>query len=155
MIRLQEADFDAGRELAAISRGNTAVGGVCSFIGYVRDEDGGLDSMTLEHYPAMTEKALLEIEAEANRRWQLAASVIIHRTGRLLPGDQIVLVAAAAAHRGAAFEAARFLIDWLKTKAPFWKNEEHGGAAQWVEAKGSDAAAAGHWEKWGKWEKEE
>ena len=147
MIRLQEADFDAGLELAALGRGNTAVGGVCSFIGYVRDEDGGLDSMTLEHYPAMTEKALREIEAEANRRWQLAATLIVHRTGRLVPGDQIVLVAAAAAHRGAAFEAARFLIDWLKTKAPFWKNEKHGGATQWVEAKGSDAAAAGRWEK--------
>ncbi len=150
MIRLQEADFDTGLELAAISRGNSAVGGVCSFIGYVRDEDGRLDSMTLEHYPAMTEKALREIEAEANRRWRLEATLIIHRTGRLCPGDQIVLVAAAAGHRGAAFEAARFLIDWLKTKAPFWKNEELGGASRWVEAKDSDDAAAGRWEKWEK-----
>jgi molybdopterin synthase catalytic subunit len=147
MIRLQEEDFDVGLELAALGRGNTAIGGVCSFIGYVRDEDGRLDSMTLEHYPAMTEKALLEIEAEAKRRWQLAATVIIHRTGRLRPGDQIVMVAAAAAHRGAAFEAARFLIDWLKTKAPFWKNEERGGRGQWVEAKVGDATAAGRWEK--------
>ncbi len=147
MIRLQEKDFDAGLELAAISRGNAAVGGVCSFIGYVRNEDGGLDSMTLEHYPAMTEKALLEIEAEANRRWQLEATLIIHRTGRLFPGDQIVLVAAAAGHRGAAFEAAEFLIDRLKTKAPFWKNEELGGTSRWVDAKSGDDAAAGRWEQ--------
>ena len=131
-VRVQAEDFDSGREIEAVTAGNTAVGGVASFIGLVRDmnRDGaggkGVGAMTLEHYPGMTEKLLAEIEAEANRRWPLQASLIVHRYGRLEPGDRIVLVVTASAHRQAALEACHFLIDWLKTKAPFWKLEETG-----------------------------
>jgi molybdopterin synthase catalytic subunit len=110
-------------------------------------EGEAIRAMTLEHYPGMTEKKLAEIEAEANRRWPLQASLIIHRYGRLEPGDNIVLVAAASAHRDAAFEACRFLIDWLKTKAPFWKEEEKGADAEWVEAREADDQAADRWRK--------
>jgi molybdopterin synthase catalytic subunit len=149
-IRVQREDFDPGREIEALTAGNTAIGGVASFIGLVRDLASGesVGAMTLEHYPGMTEKMLAEIDAEANRRWPLQASLIIHRYGRLEPGDRIVLVVTASAHRGAALEACHFLIDWLKTKAPFWKLEETGdGASKWVEARASDDAAAGRWSK--------
>jgi len=145
MIRVQEADFDTGQELERFMSGDTAVGGVCSFVGLVRDNDGELQSMTLEHYPAMTEKALAEIEAEARSRWPLTDALIIHRFGRLAPGDRIVLVATASAHRKAAFESCEFLIDWLKTRAPFWKSEATGDGASWVEAKATDDAAADRW----------
>ena len=149
-IRVQQKDFDVGAELDALSAGNTNVGGVTCFTGSVRDIVGSSQSrggaMTLEHYPGMTEKMLVEIDAEAQSRWPLEASLIIHRYGRLEPGDRIVLVAAASAHRAAAFEACEFLIDWLKTKAPFWKLEETAdGEADWVEARNSDDRAAQRW----------
>ncbi|MEK9725384.1 MAG: molybdenum cofactor biosynthesis protein MoaE [Rhodospirillaceae bacterium] len=150
-IRVQLEDFDVGAELAKLTDGNPAVGGLCSFVGLVRDMNAvGADSeavsaMTLEHYPGMTEKALAEIEAEACERWPLEASLIVHRYGRLEPGDRIVLVAAASAHREAAFEACHFLIDWLKTKAPFWKLEDTPDGGRWVDARDTDDAAAARW----------
>ena len=147
-VRVQAEDFDPGREIEAVTAGNTAIGGVASFIGLVRDmQDGtGVGAMTLEHYPGMTEKMLAEIEAEANRRWPLQSSLIVHRYGRLEPGDRIVLVVTASAHRQAALEACHFLIDWLKTKAPFWKLEETaGGEGRWVEARATDDVAAARW----------
>jgi molybdopterin synthase catalytic subunit len=149
MIRVQREDFDLGAELKALTEGNPSIGGVTSFIGLVRDIAGGeaISDMTLEHYPGMTEKQLAEIEAEAHRRWPLNAVLIIHRYGPLKPGDQIVLVATASGHRDAAFEACRFLIDWLKTKAPFWKLEETAAGPRWVEAKESDEEAARGWER--------
>jgi molybdopterin synthase catalytic subunit len=149
MIRVQQEDFDVGQELAALTRGNHAVGGVAVFVGLVRDMAGGsaISAMTLEHYPAMTEKMLTEIEGEAFQRWPLEASLVIHRYGRLEPGDQIVMVATASAHRQAAFEACQFLMDWLKTKAPFWKLEETCQGAQWVDARDSDDKAAARWVK--------
>lgn len=148
MIRVQEEPFDSGRELAALKSGKTQIGGTVLFVGTVREMSGSSDvsAMTLEHYPGMTERALAEIEAEAQRRWPLDATLIIHRYGRLLPGEDIVLVIAASAHREAAFEACHFLIDWLKTKAPFWKLEEGSEGATWVEAKESDDSAAARWE---------
>ncbi len=147
MIRVQREDFDIGTELAALSAGNAKVGGVASFVGLVRDVAGAgeIRAMTLEHYPGMTEKRLAEIEAEALRRWPLEATLIIHRYGRLEPGDRIVLVATASAHRAAALDSCAFLIDWLKTKAPFWKLEEGAEGAGWVEAKDSDDARAAKW----------
>ena len=147
MIRVQREDFDVGRELDALVAGNHAVGGLASFVGLVRDMAGGdrVGAMTLEHYPGMTEKKLAEIEAEAHRRWPLAASLIVHRYGRLEPGDRIVLVAAASPHREAAFAACQFLIDWLKTQAPFWKLEDTGAGAKWVDARASDDQAAARW----------
>ena len=149
MIRVQSEDFDVGAELAALTGGNHKVGGLAVFVGLVRDVAGGeaVGAMTLEHYPGMTEKMLAKIEAEAQARWPLEASLTIHRVGRLEPGDQIVLVATASAHRHAAFEACEFLIDWLKTKAPFWKLEETGDGAKWVDARASDDAAAQRWVK--------
>lgn len=142
MIRVQREDFDLAAELARLDAGgknggSKNVGGVCSFVGLVRETSGGkkLTAMTLEHYPGMTEKKLAEVEAEARSRWPLDAVLIVHRFGRLAPGERIVLVAAASAHRDAAFSACRFLIDRLKTTAPFWKSEETAdGASQWVEA---------------------
>ena len=147
MIRLQEAPFDVGAELAALSAGRTDIGAVASFVGLVRDHAGtqAIGAMTLEHYPGMTEKKLAEIEAEANARWPLQASLIVHRYGRMLPGEPIVLVATASQHRAAALDACAFLIDWLKTKAPFWKLEEAGPEARWVEARETDDRAADRW----------
>lgn len=149
MIRVQRQDFDVGAELAALSAGNLAVGGVCAFVGLVREfaGDTAIAAMTLEHYPGMTEKQLVAIEAEARRRWPLEETLIIHRYGRLEPGDRIVLVATASGHRDAAFEASRFLIDWLKTRAPFWKLEDTGDGGRWVEARHDDDAAAVGWER--------
>jgi molybdopterin synthase catalytic subunit len=149
MIRVQLEDFDVGAELARLSDGNHAIGGVASFVGLVRDmsPDGQIGAMTLEHYPGMTEKQLATIEAEARRRWPLEATLIIHRYGRLLPGDRIVLVATASAHRQAALESCAFLIDWLKTRAPFWKLEDGPAGSQWVAAKSSDDQAAERWKK--------
>ncbi len=147
MIRVQREDFDLGAELAALTAGNPKVGGLAVFVGLVRDLSGGSEvgAMTLEHYPGMTERMLAEIEAEALARWPLEASLVIHRYGRLEPGDQIVLVATASAHREAAFEACQFLIDWLKTKAPFWKLEETAQGSRWVEARDSDYQSATRW----------
>lgn len=147
MIRVQDTPFDAGEELAKLTAGNTAIGGSCLFVGTVRDhvDTKELSAMTLEHYPGMTEKALQEIETEAQRRWPLQASLVVHRYGRMEPGEDIVLVITCAAHRQAAFESAQFLMDWLKTKAPFWKLEEAGGTANWVDARESDGKAAAKW----------
>lgn len=148
MIRIQTEPFDAGRELAALKAGHRDIGGTVMFLGSVRDMSDGSDvqAMTLEHYPGMTERALAEIEAEARRRWPIDEALIVHRHGRLEPGEDIVLVITASAHREAAFAACHFLIDWLKTKAPFWKLEEGASGAQWVAAKDSDDAAAARWE---------
>ena len=149
MIRVQRENFDLSAEIAALTRGKTGIGGVVSFIGLVRDVSDGVPvaAMTLEHYPGMTEKQLAAIELDACARWPLSASLIIHRYGRLDPGEQIMAVVTASAHRQAAFEAAEFLVDWLKTKAPFWKLESDGNAENWVAARESDDAAAERWEK--------
>lgn len=147
MIRVQTDDFNVGKELESLSDGNLGVGGVCCFVGLVRDIAGEetVNAMTLEHYPAMTEKALAEIEAEARERWPLEETLIIHRYGRLEPGERIVMVATASQHREAAIEACHFLIDWLKTKAPFWKLEETSDGGKWVDARSSDDDAAARW----------
>lgn len=148
-VRVQREDFDVGAEIAALTADNPKIGGVTSFTGLVRDMADGeqTSAMTLEHYPGMTEKMLAEIDAEAHDRWPLEASLIVHRYGRLEAGDRIVLVIAASPHRDAAFDACRFLIDWLKTRAPFWKLEEaQDGSTRWVEAKESDDDAAARWE---------
>ena len=150
VVKVQSEDFDVGAELAALTTGNTAIGGMTSFVGLVRDlgEEDALKAITLEHYPGMTEKMLRKIEAEANDRWPLEASLIVHRYGRLEPGEQIVLVATASPHRQAAFDSCAFLIDWLKTKAPFWKLEDtQNEGARWVEAKAADDRAAERWEQ--------
>jgi molybdopterin synthase catalytic subunit len=147
MIRVQLEDFDVGAEIEALTAGNHGIGGLAVFIGLVRDVVGeeALGAMTLEHYPGMTEKMLERIEAEAQKRWPLEASLIVHRYGRLEPGERIVLVAAASQHRQAAFEACQFVIDWLKTKAPFWKLEETASGPKWVEARAGDDTAAERW----------
>ena len=147
MIRVQAEPFDVGAELSGFGRGRTDIGAVASFVGLVRDVHGDdtVTAMTLEHYPGMTEKKLAEIEAEAHARWPLQASLIVHRCGRMLPGEPIVLVATASAHRHAALEACAFLIDWLKTRATFWKLEETQAGERWVEARDSDDAAAARW----------
>jgi molybdopterin synthase catalytic subunit len=157
MIRVQREDFDVGQELERLAAGDHTVGGIASFIGLVRDFNlqgsspasatDGVSAMTLEHYPGMTERKLAEIEAEANRRWPLSASLIIHRYGRLEPGDRIVLVATASPHREAALAACHFLIDWLKTEAPFWKSEETPEGERWVEARAEDDAAKSRWSR--------
>ena len=147
MIRVQREDFDVGAEIARLTKGRHEIGGIVTFVGVVRDAAGAdrIGAMTLEHYPGMTEKQLGEIEAEARRRWKLEASLIIHRYGRLELGERIVLVITAAAHRQAAFEACEFLVDWLKTKAPFWKLEETDAGPRWVEAQSGDDEAAKRW----------
>ena len=148
-IAVQEADFDAGAELARLNGEST--GGIGSFIGVVRGREAParrVVALTLEHYPGMTERALAAIAAEAGQRWTLTGCTIVHRVGRLQPGDNIVFVAAASAHREAALAATAFLIDWLKTQAPFWKAEEYeNGAVEWVAARDADAAAAAAWQK--------
>lgn len=148
-VRVQQEDFDVGAEIAVLTAGRTDIGGVATFLGLVRDIAGGdrVSAMTLEHYPGMTEKMLADIEVEARERWPLDETLIIHRYGRLEPGDRIVLVVTASAHRKAALESCEFLIDWLKTKAPFWKLEETGQGEHWVEARESDDEAAARWEE--------
>jgi len=145
-IRVQDAPFDIAAEMAALTAGRSDVGGLASFVGICR-ADGGLAAMVLEHYPAMTEAAIRRISEDAMRRWPLTGCTVIHRHGRLLPGDPIVLVLTASAHRTAALESCAFLIDWLKTKAPFWKREEFAdGTERWVEAKAEDDRAAERWQ---------
>ena len=142
-VRVQAAPFDTGAEMAALLAGRTDIGGIGCFVGVVR---GGIRAMTLEHYPGMTARSLDAIAAEAEARWHLLACTVIHRHGRLLPGDPIVLVLAASQHRTAALDAAAFLMDWLKTRAPFWKQEEaEDGATAWVDARESDDTAAARW----------
>jgi molybdopterin synthase catalytic subunit len=147
VIRLQSEDFDAGAEAATMTRGRTDMGAVVTFTGICRDNEAGhgVAAMTLEHYPGMAEAEIARHVAEAERRWPLLGVTVIHRHGRMVPGDNIVLVVVAAAHRGEAFSAAEFLMDYLKTQAPFWKREERPDGAAWVEAKSTDDAAAGRW----------
>lgn len=146
-IVVQEADFDVGIELAALTRGQPAVGACASFVGYVRDRNDGASvaAMSLEHYPGMTEKVLSAIVSEAQERWDLLDVTVIHRIGRLKLGDQIVLVAVTSAHRGQAFAACEFIMDYLKTRAPFWKREETAQGGRWVDARESDGSAAARW----------
>jgi molybdopterin synthase catalytic subunit len=149
MIKVQAETFDVGAEYTALKARRRDVGGFALFVGSVRDDSNGerVSAMTLEHYPGMTENALADIETEARARWALADVLIIHRFGRLLPGEDIVLVITAAAHRSEAFAACEFLMDYLKTSAPFWKLEEDGDSTRWVEAKASDDAAAARWKE--------
>jgi molybdopterin synthase catalytic subunit len=142
-VRVQENDFDPTTELDALSAGRDDIGALVSFIGLVRG--GDVAEMTLEHYPGMTEKALEEIEREARKRWPLQGVTIIHRVGPLAPGARIVFVATASPHRAAAFEAAEFIMDFLKTRAPFWKKEATSEGARWVDARETDDAAAARW----------
>ena len=146
-VRVQTADFDVGAEIAALRAGDPAVGAVAAFVGTVRDvnEGTGVVSMTLEHYPGMTERSLEAICAEARKRWWLLDTLVVHRVGPLGPADQIVLVAVTSAHRGEAFAACAFIMDWLKTDAPFWKKEVTPEGERWVEARASDEEAAARW----------
>ena len=147
-VRVGTDDFDAGAEMAALREGQHGIGALVSFVGCVRDlhEGATVGAMTLEHYPGMTEKSLIAIVSEARQRWSLQGVRIVHRVGRLLAGDQIVLVIAASAHRQDAFDACAFLMDYLKTRAPFWKHEETDQGARWVTARDSDDEAARRWQ---------
>lgn len=146
-VKVQAEDFDVGREIAAISRGNLAIGAVASFVGTVRgsNDGSGVTAMTLEYYPGMTEKSLEDIVAQARGRWDIIDAVVVHRYGRLEPGEQIVLVVVAGAHRGEAFAACEFIMDFLKTEAPFWKKEESPQGARWVDARETDDCSARRW----------
>ena len=149
MIRVQTEDFDPGVEIARLLDGRRDIGAVVSFVGLVRGESHGekLTSMTLEHFPGMTERELTRIADEARARWKLDGVVVVHRVGELKPGERIVLVATASGHRQPAFEAAEFLMDYLKTSAPFWKRELRASGEHWVEARGSDDEAAARWRR--------
>jgi len=146
-VRIQSEDFDAGREIAALRRDNPGIGAIASFIGVVREINDGdkVAAMTLEHYPGMTEKSIAAIIEQAKSRWRIFDALVIHRIGRLKPLDQIVLVVVTGAHRGDAFAACEFIMDYLKTRAPFWKKEETPAGARWVESRESDEAAAERW----------
>ena len=147
-VRVEREDFDVGAEVRRLTAGRADIGAIVTFTGTVRDGNDGaaIAGMTLEHYPGMTEAELAHVEAEAGKRWPLQASLIVHRVGTLKPGDNIVLVVTASAHRAAAFAAAEFLMDYLKTRAPFWKKETHAdGSERWVESRDSDDTAAGRW----------
>ena len=146
-VRIQAEDFDTGAEIARLTGGRTDVGAVVSFSGLCRDEAGQLSALELEHYPGMAEAEIARIADEAVKRWPLSGLTAIHRYGRIAPGENIVLVVAASAHRHAAFEAASFLMDYLKSRAPFWKKEHRadGSASSWVEAKDADERAAARW----------
>ena len=148
-VRVQAEDFDTGRELDSLTAGRADVGALASFVGLVRDANDGspVKAMTLEHYPGMTEKALTDICEQAMSRWDLIDTLVIHRVGALKPGERIVLVGVSSAHRGEAFAACEFIMDYLKTRAPFWKREETPQGARWVEARDSDDAAAGRWSR--------
>ena len=148
-VRVQTEDFDAGAEISRLRSGDAKVGAVASFIGVVRDLNDGqaVAGMTLEHYPGMTERSIEAIVKEARSRWQIIDALVVHRIGPLLPTDQIVLVIVTSSHRGEAFAACEFLMDYLKTRAPFWKKERLPEGARWVEARASDDAAAARWER--------
>ena len=148
-IRLQREDFDAAAEAAKMARGRTDIGAVVTFAGICRDHEAGqgVVALTLEHYPGMAEEEIARHVAEAEKRWPLLGVTVIHRYGRLVPGDNIVLVVTASAHRAAAFAAAEFLMDYLKTRAPFWKQEERPKGSAWVDAKEADDAAAERWDQ--------
>ena len=147
MIRVQVNDFSVEKELINLTKDNMSIGGVCSFVGFVRGINGGekILAMQLEHYPGMTEHALTEIETIASSKWSLENSLIIHRYGELLPGEKIVFVATAARHRQDAFDSCNFLIDWLKTKAPFWKLEKTSEGERWVQLNKGDLYAHDRW----------
>ena len=149
LIRVQENDFDVSTEIAALRKGDPRVGAVVTFLGTVRDLNDGsqVKEMTLEHYPNMTEKALEEIVAQAKSRWDIYQALVIHRVGPLLPEDQIVLVAVTSAHRVEAFAACEFIMDYLKTAAPFWKKEETPDGGRWVDARVTDETAMARWKK--------
>jgi molybdopterin synthase catalytic subunit len=146
-VRIQTGDFDVGAEIAALRRGNPRIGAIASFIGTVRDVNEGdaVREMTLEHYPGMTEKAIEEIVGQARARWDAVDALVIHRVGTLRPADQIVLVVVAGSHRGEVFAACEFIMDYLKTRAPFWKKERTGKGLRWVEARETDDIAAERW----------
>lgn len=146
-VRLQREDFDIGAEVARLTRGRTDIGAVATFTGICRGSDGGapVAAMTLEHYPGMAESEIARHVEEAEKRWPLLGVTVIHRYGRLVPGENVVLVIVASAHREAAFAAAEFLMDYLKVSAPFWKKEERAGGGEWVEARHADTAAAKRW----------
>src|ERR1700682_1559850 len=146
-VRVQSLDFDVGAEVTAMRRGNPKIGAIASFVGVVRDLNDGANvaEMTLEHYPGMTEKALEKIVEEATARWDIYDALVVHRVGTLKPTDQIVLVTVASAHRGEAFQACEFLMDYLKTRAPFWKKEKTPEGGRWVDARSTDDAAADRW----------
>jgi molybdopterin synthase catalytic subunit len=147
VIRLQQQDFDIGAEIARLKAARSDIGAIVAFVGTVRDQSGSIDEMTLEHYPGMTEAELARIEAEACARWPLQASLIVHRYGTLKPSENIVLVLTASEHREAAFRAAEFLMDYLKTHAPFWKRESGPQGTRWVEANARDEVAGSRWNK--------
>jgi molybdopterin synthase catalytic subunit len=146
-VRIQTEDFDVSAEIARLRKGNPGVGAVASFVGIVRDLNDGdrVASLTLEHYPGMTERAIGKIVAEARERWDIIDALVIHRVGTLQPLDQIVLVVVSSAHRGESFKACEFLMDYLKTRAPFWKKEQTPDGGRWVDARASDDAAAERW----------
>lgn len=146
-VRIQEADFDLTTEIAQLRQGDLHIGAITSFVGTVRDMNEGsrVQAMTLEHYPGMTEKALEAIVADAKSRWDIRDALVIHRVGPLLPADQIVLVAVSSAHRGESFQACEFIMDYLKTAAPFWKKEDTPEGGRWVDARIADDAAAARW----------
>ncbi len=146
-VRVQTEDFDIGREIAALRAGNPGIGAIATFTGLVRDLNDGeqVSEMTLEHYPGMTEKALAAIVDEAKQRWDIIDALVVHRVGRLRPLDQIVLVVVTGAHRGEAFAACEFVMDYLKTRAPFWKKEQTPSGGRWVDARETDDAAAQRW----------
>ncbi|MCB1938809.1 MAG: molybdopterin synthase catalytic subunit MoaE [Rhodocyclaceae bacterium] len=146
-VKVQSEDFDAGALTRALSAGRTDIGAVATFVGLVRGAADGVQEMTLEHYPGMTEKALAEIADEACQRWHLMAVSVVHRVGALLPGEQIVYVGVAAAHRGEAFAACEFVMDYLKTRAPFWKKEQTAQGGHWVDARDTDDEAAARWDE--------
>jgi molybdopterin synthase catalytic subunit len=149
LVRLQREDFDIGTEIARLTQGRTDIGAVATFTGICRADNEGqrIEAMTLEHYPGMAEAEIARHVEEAQARWPLLGVTVIHRYGRLIPGENVVLVATASSHREAAFAAAEFLMDYLKTRAPFWKKEERAGSAGWVEARQTDDAAAQRWEQ--------
>ena len=149
IIRVQDAPFDPADEISSLSRADKSMGAVVSFIGTMRDINEGesVTSMTLEHYPGMTEKALQQIVAEARERWQLGEVSVIHRVGLIRPSDSIVLVAVTSAHRGEAFDACEYIIDFLKTRAPFWKKENTVSGERWVDARDSDEQVVNEWKK--------
>ena len=146
-VRIQETDFDVSSELAALRAGDKRVGAVATFVGVVRDlnDASQISKLTLEHYPGMTEKALAQIVEDAKQRWDIYDALVVHRVGPLKPGDQIVLVAVTGAHRGESFAACQFIMDYLKTRAPFWKKEQTSEGERWVEARASDEDAAARW----------
>lgn len=148
-IRIQKEEFDAAAESARLTRGRTDIGAVVTFTGICRDNDAGagVNAMTLEHYPGMVEAEISRYVETARQRWPLLGVTVVHRYGRFVPGETIMMVATASAHREAAFAAAEFLMDYLKTKAPFWKLEERDGGNSWVDAKSSDDRAAARWDK--------